>query len=107
MDGFKFIFWTNFYQFSDKTIEVLPFMLSICKKIMMQYVFQIKTLSRGTPSFQRWDWLKNERNSDVEIWWSVSITKYGKLMRWMRWTMIKKMNEMEVKDKLNDMDFGI
>ena len=45
---------------------------------MIQYVFQIKTLSKDTPSFQRQDWLKNERNNEVEIRCSMSITKYGK-----------------------------
>ena len=44
---------------------------------MIQYVFQIKTLSKDTPSFQRRDWLKNERDNKIEIRCSMSITKYG------------------------------
>ena len=42
---------------------------------MIQYVFQIKTLSKDTPSFQRWGWLKNERDNEVEMQCSMSITK--------------------------------
>ena len=44
---------------------------------MIQCVFHIKTLSKDTPSFQRQDWLKTERNSEVEIRCNMSITKYG------------------------------
>ena len=44
---------------------------------MIQYVFQIKTLSRDTPIFQTPDWLRNERDNKVEIRCSMSITKYG------------------------------
>ena len=45
---------------------------------VIQYLFQIKTLSRETPSFQRRNWLKNKRGSEVEIRCSMSITKYAK-----------------------------
>ena len=45
---------------------------------MIQHVFQIKILSRDTPCFQRGDLLKNERDNEVEIRNSMSITKYGK-----------------------------
>ena len=45
---------------------------------MMQYVYQVKTLSRDTPGFQKQDWLKNERDNEVEIRCSMNITKYGK-----------------------------
>ena len=48
---------------------------------MKQYVFQIKTLSKDTPSFQRRDWLKNQRDNEVEIQCSMSMTKYGKCER--------------------------
>ena len=30
------------------------------------YIFQIKPLSKDTPSFQKWDWLKDKRDSEVE-----------------------------------------
>ena len=33
---------------------------------VMQYAFQIKNLSKDTPSFQRQDWLKSERANGVE-----------------------------------------
>ena len=45
---------------------------------IIQYVFKIKVLSRDTPNFQRSDWLKKERDNEVEIRCSMSITKYGK-----------------------------
>ena len=45
---------------------------------MIQHVFQIKILSRDTPCFQTGDLLKNERDNEVEIRNSMSITKYGK-----------------------------
>ena len=45
---------------------------------MMQYVYQVKTLSRDTPGLQKQDWLKNERDNEVEIRCSMNITKYGK-----------------------------
>ena len=48
---------------------------------MIQYVLQIKILSKDTPSFQRRDWLKNERDNEVEIQCSMSITKYGECER--------------------------
>ena len=41
------------------------------------YIFRIKILSKDTPSFQRRDWLKNERDSEVEIRCSMSKTKRG------------------------------
>ena len=44
---------------------------------VIQYVFQIKTLSRVTPGSQTRDWLKNKRENEVEIC-SMSMTKYGK-----------------------------
>ena len=34
---------------------------------MIQYIFQIKILSKDFPSFQRQDWLKNERDNEVEM----------------------------------------
>ena len=37
MESFKFTFWTKFFQFCDKVMEVLPFMLYICKKPMAKY----------------------------------------------------------------------
>ena len=33
---------------------------------VIQYAFQIKNLSKDTPSFQRQDWLKSERANEVE-----------------------------------------
>ena len=48
----------------------------------MQYAFQIKTLSKDTSSFQRQDWLKNERDCEAETQCSMSITKYGKCDEW-------------------------
>ena len=44
---------------------------------MMQYIFRIKILSEDAPSFQRRDWLKNERHNEVETRCSMSKTKYG------------------------------
>ena len=44
---------------------------------MIQYVFEIKTLSKDTYSFQRRDWLKNERDNKAKMRCSMSITKYG------------------------------
>ena len=44
----------------------------------MQYAFQIKTLSKDPPSFEERDWLKNEKDNEGEIRYSMSITKYGK-----------------------------
>ena len=44
---------------------------------IIQYVFQIKTLSKDTSSFQKQNWSKNERDNKVEIRCSMSITKYG------------------------------
>ena len=44
---------------------------------MIQYIFQIKILSKNTPTFHRWDWLKNERDNEVEMQCSMSNTKYG------------------------------
>ena len=43
----------------------------------IQYIFQIKILSKDTPSFQRQDWLKNEGDNEVEMRCSMSNTKYG------------------------------
>ena len=40
-----------------------------------QYVFQIKTSFRDTPSFKKWDWLKNKTENEVEIQFSLSISK--------------------------------
>ena len=67
---------------------------------IIQYIFQIKIWSKDTPSFQRRDWLKNERYSEVELRCSMSKTKYGecewdgiwsvKWMRWMRWKWLGK-----------------
>ena len=34
---------------------------------MIQYIFQIKVLSKDTPSFERWDRLKNQRDNEVEM----------------------------------------
>ena len=44
----------------------------------MQYVFQIKTLSKDTSSFQTLDWLKSERDNEVEKGCNMSITKFDK-----------------------------
>ena len=44
---------------------------------MMHYIFQIKILSKDTPSFQRQNWLKNEGDNEVEMRCSMSNTKYG------------------------------
>ena len=30
------------------------------------YIFQIKPLSKDTSSIQKWDWLKDKRDSEVE-----------------------------------------
>ena len=46
--------------------------------LIIQYVLQIENLSRDTPSFQRRDRLKNERDDEIEIRCGISITKYGK-----------------------------
>ena len=45
---------------------------------VMQYVFQIKTLSKDIPIFQRQDWLKTERDNEVEKQCIMSITNYSK-----------------------------
>ena len=61
---------------------------------MIQYVFQIKTLSKDTLSFQRLDRLKNERHNEVEI--RSYMSSYNQVWwMWTRWTMIYKMNEMD------------
>ena len=44
---------------------------------MIQFIFQIKMLSKDIPSSQRRDWLKSERGSEVEMRCSMSNTKYG------------------------------
>ena len=44
---------------------------------MMQYIFRIKILSKGTPSFQRRGWFKNERDDEVEVRCSMRKTDYG------------------------------
>ena len=44
---------------------------------MIQCTFRIKILTKDTPSLQRQDWLKNERDNDVDIRCSMSKTKYG------------------------------
>ena len=44
----------------------------------MQYVFQIKTLSKDTSTFQRLDWLKSESDSEVKKGCNMSITKCDK-----------------------------
>ena len=60
----------------------------------MQYVFQIKTLSKDTLSFQRLGRLKNERHNEVEI--RSYMSSYNQVWwMWTRWTMIYKMNEMD------------
>ena len=63
----------------------------------IQYVFQNKSLSKDSPSFQRRGWLKNERDNDVETRYSMSITKHGECewdgiwsMKWMRWKWMTK-----------------
>ena len=43
---------------------------------MIQYIIWIKVSSKGTPSFQRQDWLKNERDNVFEMRCSMSKTKY-------------------------------
>ena len=61
---------------------------------MIQYVFQIKTLSKDTLSFQRLDRLKNERHNEGEI--RSYMSSYNQVWwMWTRWTMIYKMNEMD------------
>ena len=44
---------------------------------MIQYIFRIKVLSKDTPSVQRRDWLKNERDNEVEMRCITSNTTYG------------------------------
>ena len=44
---------------------------------MIQYIVWIKILFEDTPSFQRRNWLKNERGNEVELLCSMSKTKYG------------------------------
>ena len=44
---------------------------------MIQNVFQIKTLSKDITSFQRRDWLKSERDYEVEQQDSINIAIYG------------------------------
>ena len=83
---------------------------------VMQYVFQIFTLSKGTASVQRWNWLINGRDNAIEMWCSISITNYVKcewdglwsikwkwieirwkwMTKWMRWTLVYEMNEMKL-----------
>ena len=86
---------------------------------VIQYLFQIKTLSRETPSFQRRNWLKNKRGSEVEIRCSMSITKYAKcegdrlwsmkwmrskwMTKWMRWNLVYDMNEMKLTKQICNM----
>ena len=43
---------------------------------MIQYIIWIKVSSKGTPSFQRQDWLKSERDNVFEMRCSMSKTKY-------------------------------
>ena len=60
------------------------------------HVFQVKILSRETPSFHRQDLLKNERDNEIELLCSMRITKYGKCewdglwsIKWIRWKWMK------------------
>ena len=71
---------------------------------MIQYTFRIKVLSKDIPSFQRRDWLKKWKRQwgwntmqyeQNQVWWM-----------WMRWTMMCKMNDMEMNDEMDKLDFG-
>ena len=77
---------------------------------MIQYIFRIKVLSKDTPSFQRRDWLKNERGNAVEMRCSMSNTKYGECewdglwsVKWMSWTMVHEMSRWTLVYEMNEM----
>ena len=82
---------------------------------MIQYTFRNRILSKDTPSFQRRDWFKNERDNEFEMRCSMSNTKYGecewdglwsvKWMRWklMNWTLVHEMNIWTLVYEMNEM----
>ena len=61
---------------------------------MRKYTFQIKILSKDTPSFQRWDWLKIWKTQGG--WNTIQYEQNHMWWMWVRWTMISKMNEVEM-----------
>ena len=83
---------------------------------MIQYIFRIKVLSKDTPSFERLDRLKNQRDNEVEMWCSISKTKCGecewdglwsvKWMRskWMSWTSVYEINRWTLVYEMNEMN---
>ena len=87
---------------------------------IIQYIFRIKILSKDTPSFQRRNWLKNERYNEFKIRCSMSKTKYGEfegdglwsvkwlrwkwMTKWMSWTLAYEMNRWTVLYEMNKMN---
>ena len=72
---------------------------------MRQYIFWNKILSKDKPSFQRRNWFKKWK-----LQWSWNAMQYEQNQTWwmwMRWTLICKINEMEMNDEMNELDFGI
>ena len=85
---------------------------------MIHYIFRTKILSKDAPSFQRLDWLKNERHNEVEIRCSISKTRYGEcewdrlwsvkwmrwkwMTKWMSWTLVHEMNGWTLVNEMND-----
>ena len=72
---------------------------------LINYVCQIKTLSKDIPDFYGRDWLKNERDNEVDIRYSMSMTKYSKC-KWEGLWSIKWMR-IKINDKMNEIDFDM
>ena len=74
---------------------------------MVQYIFGIKILSKDTLSFRRRDWLKKKMKDTVRLKYNAVWAKPNMVnVNEMDWIMICKMNEMEMNDEINELDFG-
>ena len=71
---------------------------------MIQCIIRTKPWSKDTPSFQRRDWLKRWR---IQWGWNTMQYEQNQIWwMWMRGTMISKINEMEMNDEVNELNFG-